>query len=82
MGWDVVVEILEYNLVLINERQSQEILSSEEIRDEERAALKSSILNNVENSGGDETSYWIDIHPNLTRWHLSECINTKMTLGK
>lgn len=65
MGWDVVVEILEHNLVLIDERRSQEILSSEEITDEEQAALKSFILNDVENSGGDETSYWIGMHPNL-----------------
>lgn len=40
-------------------------MSSEEITDQEQAALKSFILNNVENSGGDETSYWIGMHPNL-----------------
>ena len=64
MGLDLVVEVLEQHLGLISADRSHEITSNGVLNEEEKNALKQYTWDEVASGGGEETSYWVGLHPN------------------
>ena len=64
MGYDEVVEILEEVLEVITAARAKEILETKKITSAEQKFLKDYVLADVAENAGEETSYWIGIHPN------------------
>jgi hypothetical protein len=64
IGYDEVVEIIEYTRGTVDSKRSVEILKTEKLTAEETKDLKKYILDYVANCEGEETSYWVGPYPN------------------
>lgn len=64
MGLDLVVEVLEQHLGIISADRSHEITSNGVLNEEEKKAVKQYTWDEVASGGGEETSYWVGLHPN------------------
>ena len=63
MGFDMVIEILELQLEVIGEDRAAEILETKKVNDAEAEHIKAFVKQEVSDSGGEETSFWVGTHP-------------------
>ena len=63
IGFNMVVEILEIQLEVIGEDRAAEIRETKKVNDTEAEHIKAFVKQEVSDSGGEETSFWVGTHP-------------------